>query len=112
VQNLDAGAVLHCVFAEMTAEGAGAWPAVEKAQHMPRHAAQAHAFPQLAFHIRAPIHQRRVQAAGTVAEETGVDFREQSGILIRGAAQHHAVDMSQMRRSLIQILDAAIEDDL
>ena len=34
------------------------------------------------------------------------------GILVGGAAQHHAIDMGQMRLGLVQGLDAAIEDDL
>ena len=87
-------------------------PAVEQTQHVPRHAVQTHAVLQLALDIGAPLRQRGIQIARRIAEEARVDLQQHRRVLIGGAAQHHAIDMVEMRCGLIQGLDAAIEDDL
>jgi hypothetical protein len=46
------------------------------------------------------------------AEQLAVDLRQQIGIVIRLAAEHHAIEGLQVGLAFLQGLDAAVEDDL
>ena len=107
------GARPHPVFGEITAECARAGHAVKRADEMPRDRMQPRAKAKLAFDIRhhglkCVLHRGE---RGCLAEQFGIDVEQTPRLLIGGAAQHDAIDMSKVRPRLCKTADATVDDD-
>ena len=65
---------------------------------------QAHAFGQFALrHNRNKPSTALSRSRGVAAEKARIDLGQHGGILIGGAAQHHAVETGQMRFGFVQM---------
>ena len=97
----------------MTAERARARHAMKRADEMPRDRMQPRALREFALdvghHRLEHVLHGRVRRG--LAEQFGIDRQQPPRLLIGGAPQHDAIDMSEMRLRLVEAGDAAIDDD-
>ncbi len=97
----------------MAAEGARAGNGLEQPQHMPGDGVEPRAAAKLALDIRNECLGRglgrRIWCGGTI--KLRVDREQPPRLLVGGAPHHHAVDMRQVRRRLVEIGDAAVDRD-
>ena len=95
----------------MSAEGPRTRHGAEQAVQMARDRMQPHASAQLALDVwdeRGCGFLRRGERR-VLTKQSRIDGEQPPGLLIGGAAHHHAIDMRKMHAPIFNAADAAIE---
>ncbi len=99
-------------FAEHAPETARAGQSLVETEQMPRDVLeQRTALREFGLDVRQQLLDDRIARRQRFAMEQTLDAREDVGIVIRRAAEHHTVDVLQMLRHGLGRRDAAVDDD-
>ncbi len=100
--------------AEGAAPGTRTALALKQPQQRPRQRRDRRAGGELAVHVIDVLrqHRRALRQRRCRAEHAPVGVRQQPGRVIRRPADHHAVHVRQVRQRLVEVGNAAVDDDL